>query len=125
MGKFYPSVPVKPKHGRGDLIKMATATTFTFTNFNRVPKPWAGGPILLPDKVSVQVGYATAAVLAPKPFSALDAANSAAGLYSAENVAAAAASQGAGVVVAETSTVVRSEVSATVETQSLSSKTVL
>merc|ERR1712142_77949 len=95
MGKFYPSVPVKPKHGRGDLIKMATATTFTFTNFNRVPKPWAGGPILLPDKVSVQVGYASAANLAPKPFSALDAANSAAGLYSAQNVAAAAASQGA------------------------------
>jgi len=151
----------------------ATATTFTFTNFNRVPKPWAGGPILLPDKVSVQVGYASdgtpitapasaptpakvvaapkpapapapapapepapviqpaaaepdaAANLAPKPFSALDAANSAAGLYSAQNVAAAAASQGAGVVVAESSSVVKSEVSATVETQSLSSKTVL
>jgi len=76
---------------------MATTatTTYTFTNFNRVPKPWAGGPILLPDKVSVQVGYASAANLAPKPFSALDAANSAAGLYSAQNVAAAAASQGA------------------------------
>jgi len=106
---------------------MATTatTTYTFTNFNRVPKPWAGGPILLPDKVSVQVGYASAANLAPKPFSALDAANSAAGLYSAQNVAAAAASQGAGVVVAESSGVVKSEVSATVETQSLSSKTVL
>merc|ERR1711931_342806 len=76
-------------------IKMATATTFTFTNFNRVPKPWAGGPILLPDKISVQVGYAAAANIAPKPFSALDAANSASGLYSAQNVAAAAASQGA------------------------------
>jgi len=98
---------------------MATATTYTFTNFNRVPKPWAGGPILLPDKVSVQVGYASAANLAPKPFSALDAANSAAGLYSAQNVAAAAASQGAEKVVAETSTVVKSEVNSTVETQSL------
>merc|ERR1711931_81631 len=76
-------------------IKMATATTFTFTNFNRVPKPWAGGPILLPDKVSVQVGYAAAANIAPKPFSALDAANSAAGIYSVQNVAAAAAAQGA------------------------------
>jgi len=74
---------------------MATTTTYTFTNFNRVPKPWAGGPILLPDKVLVQVGFASAANLAPKPFSALDAANSAAGLYSAQNVAAAAASQGA------------------------------
>jgi len=138
----------------------ATTTTFTFTNFNRVPKPWAGGPILLPDKVSVHVGYAAdgtpitapasaaaaasappksapapaaaapktksvatpkpvaapapapaaapvaepaiaaaapvaAANIAPKPFSALDAANSASGLYSAQNVAAAAASQGA------------------------------
>jgi len=98
---------------------MATTTTYTFTNFNRVPKPWAGGPILLPDKVLVQVGFASAANLAPKPFSALDAANSAAGLYSAQNVAAAAASQGAGKVVAETSTVVKSEVNSTVETQSL------
>jgi len=77
----------------------ATTTTFTFTNFNRVPKPWAGGPILLPDKVSVQVGYAAAANIAPKPFSALDAANSAAGIYSVQNVAAAAAAQGADVAV--------------------------
>jgi len=97
----------------------ATTTTFTFTNFNRVPKPWAGGPILLPDKVSVHVGYAAAANIAPKPFSALDAANSASGLYSAQNVAAAAASQGAVEVVAETSSVVKSEVNSAVETQSL------
>jgi len=98
---------------------MATATTFTFTNFNRVPKPWAGGPILLPDKVSVQVGYAAAANIAPKPFSALDAANSAAGIYSVQNVAAAAAAQGAAKVVAESSSVVESSVSTTVQTPSL------
>jgi len=124
----------------------ATATTFTFTNFNRVPKPWAGGPILLPDGTqsitttapapinaaapapktkSVAVPKAAAAPapqpaaapavaqvtaniaapveaepvaaanLAPKPFSAADGANSALGLYSAQNAAAAAASQGA------------------------------
>jgi len=71
------------------------ATTYTFTNFNRVPKPWAGGPILLPEKISVQVGYAAASNIAPKPFGAFNLAGAPVEAQAEESPAAPAAAPAA------------------------------